>query len=511
LLLLSLIDYRIDTPGVINRVSELFAGHPNLIQGFNTFLPPGYRIECGANNDPNTIRVTTPMGTTVQSIAGRGTQVEPPHGPPAAGQPFFRAGGWPQPQHSVEGPETAFNTATQNGPVLFNQAQGRPLPFDGAGELQRQASSQAQSSAAGLTAALAVRNTHTPTPTSQGAVNGSAVQQANLEKRGPVEFNHAISYVNKIKVSLNLQLLAEFSNHRWQNRFQDKPEIYKQFLEILQTYQRESKAITDVYAQVTALFHGAPDLLEDFKQFLPDTSGQVKSTPGRPGEEVQPQSGPGQTPQPMARDGQKMPPLGSFAPPGSAGKETKKRPRTDKAAPPPPLQSPAEAHAPVNRSIPGIGTGNKRAKHSHKSLAADVPSIEPSLTPVMPEPIPPPPAVTSMQEEIAFFDRVKKYLGNRAAMNEFLKLCNLFSQQIIDRSTLYHKGTVFLSANPDLHSFWKSMLDYEPQDTIVDNKPAPPTGKVSLSNCRGYGPSYRLLPQRVGPVQSCPPCLRTAC
>lgn len=61
----------IDTPGVINRVSELFAGHPNLIQGFNTFLPPGYRIECGAGNDPNTIRVTTPMGTTVQSITDR--------------------------------------------------------------------------------------------------------------------------------------------------------------------------------------------------------------------------------------------------------------------------------------------------------------------------------------------------------------------------------------------------------------------------------------------------------
>ncbi|KAJ1032940.1 hypothetical protein NDA16_000219 [Ustilago loliicola] len=35
----------IDTPGVIERVSTLFRGHPSLIQGFNTFLPPGYRIE----------------------------------------------------------------------------------------------------------------------------------------------------------------------------------------------------------------------------------------------------------------------------------------------------------------------------------------------------------------------------------------------------------------------------------------------------------------------------------
>jgi paired amphipathic helix protein Sin3a len=38
-------------------------------------------------------------------------------------------------------------------------------------------------------------------PTSgPGAVNGGAANPANMERRGPVEFNHAISYVNKIKV-----------------------------------------------------------------------------------------------------------------------------------------------------------------------------------------------------------------------------------------------------------------------------------------------------------------------
>lgn len=37
----------IDTPGVIARVSELFKGHDDLILGFNTFLPPGYRIVPG--------------------------------------------------------------------------------------------------------------------------------------------------------------------------------------------------------------------------------------------------------------------------------------------------------------------------------------------------------------------------------------------------------------------------------------------------------------------------------
>lgn len=49
------------------------------------------------------------------------------------------------------------------------------------------------------------RNVHTPTLSAAAAansvsVNGAAAQLAGQEKRGPVEFNHAISYVNKIKV-----------------------------------------------------------------------------------------------------------------------------------------------------------------------------------------------------------------------------------------------------------------------------------------------------------------------
>lgn len=61
----------IDTPGVINRVSTLFNGHPKLIQGFNTFLPPGYKIEAGWGDDPNSIRVTTPQGSKIQNTGVR--------------------------------------------------------------------------------------------------------------------------------------------------------------------------------------------------------------------------------------------------------------------------------------------------------------------------------------------------------------------------------------------------------------------------------------------------------
>ncbi|KKA26240.1 hypothetical protein TD95_000061, partial [Thielaviopsis punctulata] len=466
----------IDTPGVINRVSDLFAGHPNLIQGFNTFLPPGYRIECGANNDPNTIRVTTPMGTTLQSIAGKGPQLENGHtgqNPPFYGQ---RNNNWPpqQPQHSIESPEATFSNPSQGGMAMYGPGHSQgPLPYDPhgpprgvAGPIQGPAGIPPQ----GMPGS---RNVHTPTPGGASTPSNGQLQNQNMEKRGPVEFNHAISYVNKIK-----------------NRFQDKPEIYKQFLEILQTYQRESKAITEVYAQVTALFHTAPDLLEDFKQFLPETTGQSKTTPGH-SEEMPAVNSLMQTPQ-ANRDGQKMPPLGSFAPPASASKDSKKRPRADKTTAAP-IVSPAEPMASNMRTTSHVSVSAKRAKISHKSSGD---AIEPTLTPLMPEPIPPQGTHMSNQDDIAFFDRVKKFLGNKSAMTEFVKLCNLFSQQIIDRSTLYHKGLTYLQANPELTTAWKEFLDFEPQDQTVVNKPLPPTDKVSLSNCRGYGPSYRLLPKR---------------
>ncbi|KAH9849053.1 hypothetical protein C2E23DRAFT_841668 [Lenzites betulinus] len=60
----------IDTPGVIERVSNLFHGHPFLIQGLNTFLPADYRIETTSHPDPNYITVTTPAGTTTNATKG---------------------------------------------------------------------------------------------------------------------------------------------------------------------------------------------------------------------------------------------------------------------------------------------------------------------------------------------------------------------------------------------------------------------------------------------------------
>lgn len=204
----------IDTPGVINRVSELFAGHPNLIQGFNTFLPPGYRIECGTGADPNTIRVTTPMGTTVQSITGAGRAL--PDGPQmgANGGGYYAAqrngsngNNWnPQAQHSVEPPEAMFSPQDRNGvpPYSPNQAATNPAyeaqQAANAHQQEQRGVSQLQSAIASATGHPVPRNALTPTPTAQGGPPTGPASQQGAEKRGPVEFNHAISYVNKIKV-----------------------------------------------------------------------------------------------------------------------------------------------------------------------------------------------------------------------------------------------------------------------------------------------------------------------
>lgn len=103
----------------------------------------------------------------------------------------------------------------------------------------------------------------------------------------------------------------------------------------MQTYQRESKPIQDVYAQVTQLFNTAPDLLEDFKQFLPESAAAAKAQAarqaaedaaivsnvrGEPSYNNAGQVARAQTP----RSDVKMPPLGQFPPP-SHSKENKKR------------------------------------------------------------------------------------------------------------------------------------------------------------------------------------------
>ncbi|KAL1211316.1 Paired amphipathic helix protein Sin3-like 1 [Cardamine amara subsp. amara] len=67
-----------------------------------------------------------------------------------------------------------------------------------------------------------------------------------------VEFEEAINFVNKIK-----------------KRFKHDDHVYKSFLDILNMYRKENKEISEVYNEVSILFEGHLDLLEEFTRFLP--------------------------------------------------------------------------------------------------------------------------------------------------------------------------------------------------------------------------------------------------
>jgi hypothetical protein len=151
------------------------------------------------------------MGTTVQSITGAGRLPLADSGSmnqTSSNNAYYgnqRPGSWQQPQHSIESPEGVFSPQNQNSGPGFNQNQTHSS-YE-AQQAAAAAHQQQQRGVSQLTNAVATtlghppRNAHTPTPGGQPSnINGGAAQPG-LEKRGPVEFNHAISYVNKIKVN----------------------------------------------------------------------------------------------------------------------------------------------------------------------------------------------------------------------------------------------------------------------------------------------------------------------
>ncbi|XP_017476361.1 PREDICTED: uncharacterized protein LOC108366452 isoform X1 [Rhagoletis zephyria] len=339
----------IDTPGVIQRVSTLFKGHTELIYGFNMFLPAGYKIEIHSDELGVSIPVVsmpsaspTSLHGGLQNISGTGSStIQTPlirgsasnqsnasnasssldhhqlqgntsssgggavnlmtHGGASLSQTTIHALQSSASQPSPSGPAMAQHAHVSVSPapptvpqmqnvtvapvaaahlpqnfsrdreratiaqaVVTSSVAGGPPTLNALGELNPQIHSSSGGSGGGSTVGNAHHNLHHISQAHQSILMGETVGQQNQ----PVEFNHAISYVNKIK-----------------NRFQNKPEKYKKFLEILHTYQKEQKVIKEgspnqgktlteqeVYTQVAKLFGQDEDLLREFGQFLPDAT-----------------------------------------------------------------------------------------------------------------------------------------------------------------------------------------------------------------------------------------------
>ncbi|XP_011295648.1 uncharacterized protein LOC101889781 isoform X2 [Musca domestica] len=328
----------IDTPGVIQRVSTLFKGHTELIYGFNMFLPPGYKIEIHSDELGCSVPVVSMpsppgsapgSGTTVHAVSGTamtighkiGSNAANPtvhqmqtattagavnlmtHGgtslsqttihalqPPSATQqspnPAAAGGGHTPshvPPHASASPAPAQVTvaSVNAGAPPSNMPQNYSRDRDRGGVTMSAAN--LPPAAGGMVVGgpptpnslndLSVQghhNLHHISQAHQSMLMGETAPTPGAAPQQPVEFNHAITYVNKIK-----------------NRFQNQPEKYKKFLEILHTYQKEQKVIKEgstgvnqgktlteqeVYTQVAKLFGQDEDLLREFGQFLPDAT-----------------------------------------------------------------------------------------------------------------------------------------------------------------------------------------------------------------------------------------------
>ncbi|CAO3597100.1 unnamed protein product [Absidia cylindrospora] len=418
----------IDTPGVIERVSTLFKGHPILISGFNTFLPPGYRIECSTDPyEPDLIRVTTPNGTTMTTGGRINMESENAMLP----RPYYHQ----QQPYGMQPPSNLPPPSSSHHQPLssshhHSHYNGTPPP--------PQLSSSSIMSSTGLPTSSQYMSmgrppTMPPLPTSP--IQGG--------KRSPVEFNHAINYVNKIK-----------------NRFANEPDTYKQFLEILQTYQKEQKPIQEVYAHVQYLFNGAPDLLSEFKQFLPDITGQPASV----------LFADEQSSSSFFNDNAVDSSLGSFGN-GKRGVgvvQKKKR-------------------GPVPLSAMG-----KRSKMYHKHEDVEALRADPYAFPASPfDPVHP----TVSAEEVELFERIRKYIGNKPSYEEFLKTLNLYTQQIVDLDLLMEQVEVFIGSNRELFDWFKSVLGYESKEHPI-RRPVRSLPKPDLMHCATVAdsPSYRLAP-----------------
>ncbi|KAI8441255.1 hypothetical protein MSG28_014896 [Choristoneura fumiferana] len=434
----------IDTPGVITRVSDLFKGHPELIVGFNTFLPPGYKIEVKSNGQ---VSVSMPSPTGLG--AGGGVLLGVHHAAPPA-----------QLVHLLPVAQSVNNAIVHNLSVNATPAN----------TLHHISQAHQQIEAAAIH--------HTPGTVAPPAGSGPHAPPAPAGQ--PVEFNHAIEYVNKIK-----------------SRFSRQPDKYKRFLEILHAYQRGHRDVKEpqakqqteqeVYSQVAKLFENQDDLLAEFGQFLPDAKAVTK-----PHYPPHPRSPPLMPPQQRVE-----PEPERFAPAQPAS------PPHAPAPPPPPHPPHPHPHHAAPQQLPkhssGVSTSAAAPQHLKRS-----PSFT-SSTQMRNSGRPPPKksrlssftggvvrdvsyaeaAKYGTQQEYNFFDRARRALRSQEVYDNFLRCLLLFTNEIISSSELVAVTSPFLCRHPELHKWLQDFVG-------PVSPPSTPTPTPHQHNNAGYNNSYQM-------------------
>ncbi|XP_068622089.1 paired amphipathic helix protein Sin3a isoform X2 [Battus philenor] len=459
----------IDTPGVIKRVSNLFKGHPELIVGFNTFLPPGYKIEVQSNGQ---VSVSMPSPTAMGGVGGvSGVGVS---GVGNVGGVVLGA------QHAPPQPQLLhLLPVQQGGGVVHNLSVSAPP----ANTLHHISQAHQQIEAASIHHAQG------------GAAPGAAGAHAAAAGQ-PVEFNHAIEYVNKIK-----------------SRFSRQPDKYKRFLEILHAYQRGHRDVKEpqarqqteqeVYSQVAKLFENQEDLLAEFGQFLPDAKAVTKP---------QHYAAHARSPPPPQLDSERFggaSPQHGSAPP-AAPAHAAHTGHAAHAGHAPTHALPAHAHTlhhapmpkhPSSGSVPAplpqhhhlkrspsfsstsqVGLGappNKKARCSSGTPpgGAGATSAAGAAGPALRDVSYAEAAKLATAQDYSFFDRTRKALRSQHVYDNFLRCLLLFTNEIISSTELLSVTGPFLCRHPELQKWLQDFV----------GPPSPPHTPTAATLHTGYG------------------------
>ncbi|CAH2083936.1 unnamed protein product [Euphydryas editha] len=424
----------IDTPGVITRVSNLFKGHPELIVGFNTFLPPGYKIEVQSNGQ---VSVSMPSPTGAGCGVGAVGAVGGVGGVGVGGAVGVGGGGVllgvhhapPQSQlvHLLPVPQTVSTAIVHN--LSVSAAPANTLHHISQAHQQIEAA--------------AVHHPPGSAPASAGHAGAAAGQ--------PVEFNHAIEYVNKIK-----------------SRFSRQPDKYKRFLEILHAYQRGHRDVKEpqakqqteqeVYSQVAKLFENQDDLLAEFGQFLPDAKAVTKPAHIPPHTRSPPPQMPSQAreeeryaaaspPQHAPHAPHAAPHVPSHVPPHAPAHLPQPLPKHTSAPPAPPQ------HHHLKRS-PSFGSSTQIASGAPPPKKARAGGSSPALRDVSLAEA----AKFATAQDYSFFDRTRKALRSQQVYENFLRVLMLFTNEIISPSELLSVTEPFLYRHPELKKWFQDFL-----------------------------------------------------
>lgn len=446
----------IDTPGVILRVSTLFRGYPNLILGFNTFLPPGYRI-----------RPDTSIEVIPSQMAGRG--------------------GVQQSMYSSVAAQQASNANMGHRPPPVTIP---PPPYSPPELLKATTSSRQQLAPAGqMKTGGKPKKQQQQTPVPSGG-NAAARSSTN-----PVEFDHAIHYVTTIK-----------------QRFADEPETYKEFLAILHTYQKEQRSIRQVLDQVSHLFRDHPDLLREFTFFLPDAvQEQAKERLNRAAEKAQQRKdqmalkarkyGSSQGYQADRRDDR-----GGDSPSSAAMKGGRMMGDDEDAYMKYGKRGGGRGYKDDDHRLSGKALERREKDRERERNRAQFNHKRNKRRPYDGKERRAYLAISDVlldKEEWSIFEKIKKILPSRDNWREFLKCLELYSQEVLDRNEMLSLIRNLFGRHTDLvEEFDHLLCSHGVQKTPKEIWPFIPLAETDLSQCRRATPSYRGLPASY-PI---PPC-----